>query len=277
MILGCLIFYDDGAEMVSACLQSLKRVTDRVIAIDGAYREYPHKDFRSQADTMDVVKTLADEVIEAKEAWKDEATKRNVYLRLKSEKDFYFFLDADEVVEGKKPIQETLKFPIYRIKLNTLQGEIWLPGYYNRLFRHHNGMKYHLKHNNLVTPDGLCLSEPENNIPIYEGLTIKHYPGRRTQERNERDGEFERNRTENGVDMPVIRRTPADALGIYTVRIKYLGVHPYRGYDRGINSESVRPMIMRQSDITYVTPEKAEQLLNDFPKDWIKIKEFANG
>src|SRR5512133_818427 len=172
MILGVTIFYDETPEMLSRALRSLKNVSDKVLAIDGAYKEFPHEDFRSKKETIDAAKSIADEVIEVTEPWADEPAKRNAYLKLKSEKDYYIMLDADEVIEGEKP--KGLVHPTYRISLSTLRDGIWYPCFYNRLFRHHRGMHYYLKHNNLITKTGVSLSIPADNIPVWEGFKILH-------------------------------------------------------------------------------------------------------
>src|SRR5574343_171527 len=103
MILGVMIFYEDGPELLEKSLLSLKKVTDKVLVIDGAYKEFPHKDFLSSKECLKVVNSLADKVIIPESAWVDEIAKRNAYLTLKSQKDYYIMLDADEEIIGDKP------------------------------------------------------------------------------------------------------------------------------------------------------------------------------
>ncbi len=271
MILGCMIFYNDGAEMIARALKSLKAVTDRVIAIDGAYVEFPHKDFRSDKDTLDAAKAIADDVIEAREPWKDETAKRNAYLRLKNERDYYLMLDADEVIEGEKP--RPLVHPVYRILLSTQKDTMWLPAYYNRLFRHHRGMRYHLKHNNLITRDGLSLSIPADNIPIFDGLKIKHYPDERPRVRQEHDGTFENTKEERNVELPIDQKTPMSDLKDTPVKLRYNGDKPYHGFDSTPEMTSTAVMC-NPGDLVYLSKVKSEQLLKDFPTDWVFIKEL---
>jgi hypothetical protein len=270
MILGVCIFYDDGADMLRRSLTSLKAVTDRVLAIDGAYAEFPHKDFLSQKSTSDIAKELADEVITPDRVWKDEVEKRNAYLKLKSEKDYYFMLDADEVVEGGKPMR--LVHPTYRISLSTLKDGNWFPYYYNRLFRHHRGMRYHLKHNNLITKQGISLSIPDDNIPIHEGLVIKHYAESRPRERQVADGFWENNKAERKIVLPT-QKTPACELSWTPVRLRYNGDKVYNGFDSKQDGSS-NDITCRRGDLIYVTEAKAKQLQSDFPNDWVFIKEL---
>ena len=263
MIQGVYIFYNDGPELLEACLSSLKHVTDKVLAIDGPYKEFPHTSIPSDKATLDVAYRLADEVIEARE-WDDEVAKRNAYLIQKS--GYYFMLDADEVVEGDKP--KKLTKPNYRILLQTEKDGIWLPSYYNRLFRHHPGMKYHLKHNNLITKDGLSLSLPNDEVPIYPGLTIKHYPEKRPRVRQQDDGIFENRKVEKKIELPPNQKTPSSDLAETPVRLRYSGERVYHGYDGQVE------ILCNPGDLVYVSKRKSVQLLSDFPKDWVFIKEL---
>lgn len=268
MILGCCIFYNDGPELLENCLKSLKTVTDRVLAIDGAYEEFPHTDFRSNAETLKVAQAYADNVIYANRPWKDEVEKRNAYLVLKSQKDYYFMLDADEVVEGEKPAN--LTHATYRISLSTFKDGIWLPCYYNRLFRHHKGMRYHLKHNNLITKTGLSLSLPEDNIPIYRGLTIRHFPDSRPRARQEQDGIFETTKAEGKIELPPNQKTPVSDMAETPIRLRYNGEGIYRGFD----GSTANAILCNPGDLVYVSKRKAAQLQTDFPNDWIFIKDL---
>jgi hypothetical protein len=271
MILGVCIFYDDGPALLERALTSLRKVTDKILAVDGAYEEFPHEDFKSGPQTLAIAKALADKVIIPAKPWKNEVEKRNSYLTLKSEKDYYIMLDADEEILGDKP--KNLTQPTYRIKLETKDGDIWLPCFYNRLFRHHKGMAYRDHHNNLVTTEGLSLTKSIEVIPVYSGLSIKHYPGERPQARQERDGAFERNRLENKTPPPPNIKTPASDFKATPIQLKYISDRPYSGYD-GVSQRETRSIVARQGDLIYVSKEKAAQLMKDFPKDWVKIKEL---
>lgn len=268
MILGVCIFYDDGPALLERALSSLKKVTDKILTIDGAYEEFPHEDFRSKEETLKVALAFSDESIRATRPWKNEVEKRNAYLKLKSNKDYYIMLDADEEILGDKP--KNLKQPTYRIKLETKDGNIWTPCFYNRLFRHHKGMAYKDHHNNLVTTEGLSLTKSIEVIPVYEGLTIRHYPGERPIERQQRDGTFERARVENKTPPPANIKTPASDFKATPIQLKYLSSRPYDGYDGG---KQPRRVVARQGDLIFVSREKASQLQKDFPRDWAFIKE----
>jgi hypothetical protein len=270
MILGVTIFYDDGPELLETCLKSLKKVTDRVLAIDGAYKEFPHKDFKSSQETLRIAKAYADEVIEVKEAWKDEPAKRNAYLTLKDTKDYYLMLDADEEIFGEKP--KYLTRPTYRVKLETLRAGVMLPSYYNRLFRHHPGMKYQLTHNNLVIPDGTSLTIPEDTIPVCKSINIIHRPEKRPKARQVQDGIFESVKEERKVVLPVDQKTPFTENISTPIKLKYLGMTRYHGFDFD-NS----PIDCGQHDMVFVSNEKADQLNKDFPGNWLLIKDLANG
>ena len=271
IVVGVCIFFDDGPALLERALSSLKKVTDRVLAVDGAYEEFPHTDFKSQAETMKVAMALADKVVCATRPWKNEVEKRNSYLTLRLTKDYYFMLDADEEAVGVKP--KNLTQPTYRIKLETKDGNIWAPGYYNRLFRHHKGMSYKDHHNNLVTADGLSLTKPSEAIQIYEGLMIRHYPGERPEARRQMDGKFEQVRAENKTPPPPNIKTPLSNLKETPIQLRYLSCRSYDGYD-GKEQRSMRKIVARKGDLVFVSKEKASQLQKDFPHDWAFIKEL---
>lgn len=268
MILGVTIFYDDGPELLETCLKSLKKVTDKILAIDGAYREFPHKDFLSQKETLKVAQAYADKVIVPEKEWYDEPAKRNAYLTLKNPKDYYLMLDADEEIFGEKP--KALKEAVYRIKLETLRAGVMLPSLYNRLFKHHPGMAYKLTHNNLVLKDGTSLSIPDDHIPLCESLNIIHRPEKRPQVRQEQDGVFEATKEERKIILPTIQKTPFT--GDNAIKLKYIGTERYSGFDTN-NSQ----VICNQNDFIFVSKTKADQLQNDFPGNWILIKDLTNG
>jgi hypothetical protein len=269
-ILGVIIFYDDGPELLERSLKSLKKVTDKVLAIDGAYREFPHKDFLSQKASLDVVKSLADQVIIPEKEWHDEPAKRNAYLKLKSTKDYYLMLDADEEVTGTRPAN--LTHPVYRISLSTKRAGVDLAGYYNRLFRHHVGMRYHLTHNNLILKDGTSLSIPDDHIPICQDIKIFHYPEQRPQGRQEQDGHFEKVKEEGKIVLPT-QTTPAANVDATPIKVKYLGQTIYRGFDI-VNNQTV-PVMCNQNDIVLLSRNKFYQLNKDFPGSWLLIKDLA--
>lgn len=268
-ILGVMIFYDDGPELLERSLKSLKKVTDKILAVDGVYREFPHKDFLSQKASREVVDKLADQVITPSKEWYDEPTKRNAYLTLKSTKDYYLMLDADEEVLGDKPTG--LIHPVYRVSLTTNRAGVNLPGYYNRLFRHHAGMRYHLTHNNLILKDGTSLSIPDDHIPVCESIKIIHRPELRPQVRQEQDGHFEKTKEEKNIVLPS-QNTPATNVNATPIKVKYLGNDTYRGFDI-VNTLTV-PVLCNQNDIILLSRNKFCQLNKDFPGTFLLIKDL---
>lgn len=192
MLIGCLSFYEEK-DFIRESAESLLRVADKVIAVDGAYRDFPHKIPYSTDGTLDILAALRREqlkqleVVEVREAWEDEIVKRNRYL-IGNEGDYYLMIDADEVIYGFADDRKYSEQPDWQLRSTRLDGVH--SHYIHRLFRHRKGLSYFGCHNCLRVGDEL-IRNPDR-LPRYEGLTIRHYTDNRSQKRADEKGEYYR-------------------------------------------------------------------------------------
>lgn len=227
---------------------------DEVVCIDGAYTDFPHNECYSTDGTLELVKKNATKVITAGVPWASQIVKRNAYLHLSKDfKGYLFIIDADEVLQGKFPKKMTaLEYVIPVISKTYTINQI-------RLIKNREGLQYKDKHSFLYCKGDL-INDPLTNTkaPTLEGITIQHNFHLRTSERLHIDGEYMRKRNE--ADQPVSKQEDSKGLVTMIFSGKY-----YNGTDGN------RDISILAGQSIEVSPEKAQQLLSDFPKDWRKL------
>jgi hypothetical protein len=109
-VIGLLCFYAESPTWLAACVSSMSRFCDHVVACDGGYRLFPGATSSSGAPSHDAIVKSAEAVglgltlyIPPRIFDDNEVEKRSLAFRLGEaiatpEEDFYFILDADEVV-----------------------------------------------------------------------------------------------------------------------------------------------------------------------------------
>jgi hypothetical protein len=267
MIQGSVIIYNDTPALVEACLKSLLPICDTIIAIDGAFKEFPHDKPYSTDGSLDVARHYADMTIEALEPWKDQATKRNAYLTLRNPRDYYFILDTDETADGMKPAD--LSEDVYGVKFNEEQDGRFYPAIFNRLIRHQPGIQYQGKHNVLMA-GGKLLSYPSPHIETCLAIIVEHRPSLRGTRRLAEDGEYLRTRAENQIKFDFeshIRSCANDRNGVV---LRHTG----SGYD-GLDPVRNLPITVTRNGLITVSEEKARELLEN-RSDFVFI-ERTNG
>jgi hypothetical protein len=86
--------------VIKDCIKSIYNQVDRIIAVDGKYRDFPSQDWYSTDGTIQYLYSL-DKVELVFAAGLFEADKRNVYMNMLKAGDSVLVIDGDEVVEGK--------------------------------------------------------------------------------------------------------------------------------------------------------------------------------
>jgi hypothetical protein len=118
-IIGLLNWYDEPTDWLSECVTSAARVVDHLIALDGAYRLFPHDDPISPPDQADAIREAATaaevgcSVVVPSEAWADEIAKRaylfELGLGLATPEDWFMVLDADVVITEAHGVHTSLR------------------------------------------------------------------------------------------------------------------------------------------------------------------------
>lgn len=263
MIQGCVIFYNDGPDLLERCLKSLKGKVDRIIAVDGRYAEFPSLGKNWSTDgCQEIADKYADEVVvNSPLPWADQIAKRNRYLTLRDSRSYYFILDADEYFEGELP--RNASGDVYSFNIYTHMDGHREPmvGCAMRLIRHQHGIKYDVKHA-FIWVDGKIINRheylPNGRIQRLECGKIHHTPHARPVKWNQADGEYLRNRRENFADDPPL----------YHDSIRYehdlmrlrCNLDRYGGFDRVLkkNIQCVK------DDFILVSLEEGDSLLNSF-------------
>ena len=260
MIQGCVIFYNDGPELLKRCLLSLKGKVDTILAIDGRWNGFKAPTTNSDDGCFEVAQDIADIVLTPKEPWYNQIAKRNALLTLDNPNDFYLMLDADEYLEGYID-NNVLNGDFYAIKIVT-EGED--SDNQVRLFRNLEGLKYKKKHswlwlkNQIVNQDAL-----NSDFPKLESLKIFHTPDSRPEERQIQDKEYTTNRKEpedlpSHLRIPKVQVVPRNLrqTHVFTklTKVKCLS-GSYNGFDLDHSF-----IVFNEGDELLVTKEKAEQL-----------------
>ena len=85
--------------ILKKCVESIYGQADKIIAVDGKYKDFPGSSWYSTDGTIEYLSSLDKvELIFAADLY--EANKRNVYMDMLKSGDTVLVLDGDEVVEG---------------------------------------------------------------------------------------------------------------------------------------------------------------------------------
>jgi hypothetical protein len=98
-----VIFFNDSVRMLASCLKSISDNDLKIIAVDGAFKEYMKANniYRdsSHDGCLEIAHKMATHLIPAKRGgWDDEVEKRNAYLSLVPTGQYCMWLDTDEVL-----------------------------------------------------------------------------------------------------------------------------------------------------------------------------------
>ena len=185
------------------CLQLFK--LDRVIVIDGAFKDYPHEAPYSTDDTFEIVESFKKQgmnidVVRNTEAWESEAAKRTRYFEMCDEDDWLVIVDADD-----------------RLVLPTTGWGHWLNGEYDclqvitiyqpppyaqrifggnpRIIHVKKGMHYKYNHYSMYDAQGRMLLDPPYRMGQSD-IMIAETPYSRKLQRVQNKTKFWRTRRE---------------------------------------------------------------------------------
>jgi hypothetical protein len=116
-----VIYYNDGPEMLEICLKAVLACNIKIVAVDGAFKEFPHENHRSTDGCREIAKSLSTVHIEAlpDRPWNDQAEKRNQYFQAIPINDYCFVLDADEVLRPFDATKIHFNKNIYRVMMHS--------------------------------------------------------------------------------------------------------------------------------------------------------------
>ncbi len=166
------ITYND-IETIQESIESVESKVDRIVVIDGKFRDFPGESWDSNDGTLEYLSGLNIDLISSLNA--DEVGKRNSYLDQLSDGDICLNLDADEVLVGDIPELDTDIGLIDIFEYNDRRRH----RRYNRFFRFRDGVHFHGKHYLMLDKDGDVFTTLENEPKKYtckkiEGFHLLH-------------------------------------------------------------------------------------------------------
>lgn len=138
MLIATIITYNDWP-LIKNCIESIQNKVDKIIVIDGKFKDFPGNSNYSTDGTLEYLK---DKISVTLIGSLDEVEKRNMYLNQLKEGDICLNLDADEILVGDIP-QLTADTGIINIGE---QGDRRRHRRTNRFFKYRDGLHYQGKH-----------------------------------------------------------------------------------------------------------------------------------
>lgn len=148
MLIGTIITYNDWP-LIKDCVESIIAKVDKIIAVDGAYDDFPCDINYSTDGTLEYLDKLSDKVELIIAPGLAEVAKRNKYLEPLADGDTVLNIDADEVLIGEIP---ELTADIGIIQIGE-EGDRRRHRRTNRYFRYCTGLHYWGKHTLLLDKD----------------------------------------------------------------------------------------------------------------------------
>ena len=166
-IVACIITYDDFP-LIADCIESIISKVDKIVVIDGKYRDFPGKYKCSSDGTIEYLARVQkdNKIVLRFVSDVDEVTKRNIYFQYLKDGDVCLNIDADEVLIGSLP---DLKADIGLVRIGE-DGDRRRHRRTNRLFRYKPGLHYWGKHTMLLDKDDRVFAHLDK---VGKGYTVQ--------------------------------------------------------------------------------------------------------
>ena len=187
MIVAAIITYND-IETIQECIESIENKVDKIIFVDGRFKDFPGKDLFSKDGTYEYLLSLLKKdhnkfmLIQSIED--DEVEKRNTFFDYVKDRDLCLIIDADEILKGEIPDLDTDIGLIDIFEYNDRRRH----RRYNRFFRFRDGVHFYGKHYLMLDKDGDVFTTLENEPEKYtckkiEGFHLIHKGKMRSPQR----------------------------------------------------------------------------------------------
>jgi len=144
-----IITYNDYP-LLKDCIESVIDRVDRIVVIDGKYKDFPGEYKCSSDGTLEYLASVQDKITLRFVSDCDEVFKRNIYFQYLHDGDICLNIDADEVLTGDLP---ELEADIGLVRIGE-DGDQRRHRRTNRLFRYRPGLHYWGKHSLILDKDG---------------------------------------------------------------------------------------------------------------------------
>jgi hypothetical protein len=186
MLTLVLITYNDWP-LVKDCVESVAGYVDRIVAVDGAFRDFPGEG-GSTDGTWEYLAGL-EKCTAVMASGLSEVEKRNLYLV--AENGYYLHLDADERVENP---EQLLEIPDRDILFCPMTRDDGVLHHYPRVFRALEGLHYEGLHYRLVDRRGMLFADIHRAGKGYTserwGLVLRHDREKRSEKRKRQKAEY---------------------------------------------------------------------------------------
>ncbi len=135
MLVATIVTYND-MPLIKDCIESVRNKVDRIVVVDGKYRDFPGEENYSTDGTLEYLSGLNIEILFSYGL--DEVEKRNCYLNELKDGDICLNIDSDEMLVGDIP-ELTTDIGVVHIGE---WGDRRRHRRTNRFFKYHKGMYY---------------------------------------------------------------------------------------------------------------------------------------
>lgn len=274
-VYGCIIFYNDGVEMLSRAFTSCKRANLPIIAIDGKFKEFegPSTSDKAHIDFCKEWFSKNEGIFIEGGEYEDQMAKRNHYLNICKNwgADYCFIIDADEELIHTDIDWDLLTEDTYMTCMTDVSDVLW----YLHTIRIHkitSDLEYRHRHSFLYHTDKITNPKDVNSglkkrefKDMYlrdrsgDPVIIKHYATHRSRERQTQDEKYVKSRSEfsNNCNIAYDHEIKTDER---PVTLECTAPKGYNGQTFGF-----------QGEIGVVPYWKYIQLINNFSPLWFKV------
>lgn len=109
-VTAALAWFDEPVDLLDACVRGLAGVADKIVAVDGVYRRFPHTSIVSPQEQVDVIRRAAQDigiecsVIVPDREWAGQVEKRSCLLaEAAAGSDWIAVVDSDHIIHADAP------------------------------------------------------------------------------------------------------------------------------------------------------------------------------
>lgn len=135
-VTAMLAWWNEPVELLDACVRSLARIADRVVAVDGGYERWPGATRTSPPDQAAAITTAGKaagvkvEIYEPEGLWPGQVAKRDYMLRAAAQRSSWVFpVDADWILHGPR---EAIRHELEETRFNVVDVAFYTTPNYTR-------------------------------------------------------------------------------------------------------------------------------------------------
>ncbi len=221
-LIGCLSIFNE-AEFIERCLRFTLAIADELIIIDGPYADYPHDSPHSTDGTVEIIeKFMAEQskpiaLVSRSDAWPNQITKRNTYVKMVDEGDLMLVIDGDQqpflLGDAKKQVLESDAVGFIPEKIQYRPYILQIKYGNPRIIRKIVGLHYGLNHYSLYDAEGIHVYDPPYKmVRMYDCFKILDNGTLRNPDKMKLNSQFYSSRIEyaNGFESFLCESCGAD-------------------------------------------------------------------